>query len=126
MRIQTNTLPVQFVSLFNAPAESFKLKTTKEETTGKTTTKTSPDGRNLYRTDLKAVALDEQGQPIREEQNVTLAVIEPTAVTASIPMKATGKIWVTHYITNNNRIGVSIIAERLEPVTSNNNNGGTK
>lgn len=124
MRIETTKLDLVFISLLTTTAADFQIKTFTDKETGKTTTKTAPDGRPVYRTDLKALAVDESGKPTREEHNISITVLEPSEIIAGIPMKATGTIWVTPYVTNTNRIGISIIAERLEPVTS--NNGGTK
>lgn len=121
MRIETNgLLGVAFVSLLEVAAGDFETKTFTDRATEKTEVKTAPDGRPVFRTSLKGLTLDDAGKPSKEEQNLTLAVIEPCDVSAGVPMVAAGRVWVTHYVTNNNRLGVSIIAERLEPLNATN------
>lgn len=87
---------------------------------GTTTTKMTEDGQVQLRTSLKCLRL-EDGVPVREEQNVSLAVVrQPKGGLAAGEMYFLAPpIDITHYTTNNNRLGVSIVANGLVPVRKN-------
>lgn len=111
MRIEMDgkDLPAGFVALFPVDAAAWTVKTTPEGTA-----KTAPDGSTLYRcASAKVVALDADGRPEREESNASVAVLKPCALKAGEVARAVGRVWVTHYVTNGGRLGVSIIAESL-------------
>lgn len=85
----------------------------------KTTNDGSPkihtDGRIIYRTQLKALAVDENGNPTREERNVSVGLLEQTSIQAGIRYALDGLVWITPYSSNGN-VGISIVAERIVPV----------
>lgn len=117
MRIETlgETLAstIQFASLFAQKAGDMTLKTF--EVDGKTETKTSPDGRPVYRTALQALRL-ENGAPVGQDRDVSLSVIEPCDIQPAKNYGVSGLVWITPYSMANGRVGISIIAERVRPV----------
>lgn len=119
MRVKTtrNDLKqsVKFTSLIPGKAEDMQVKSFTDDS-GKTETKTAPDGsgRVQHRTQLKALALDEDGNAVREERDVTVSLLEPANVEIGKYYDLDGDIWVTHYM-NNGRMGVSIVAETIVP-----------
>jgi len=117
MRIETigETLKdtTRFASLVVQKSADMKLKSF--EVDGKTETKTAPDGRPVYRTQLQALRIVD-GQPVGQERDVTLAVIEPCDITPGVTYGLSGLTWITHYSTSNGRVGVSIITERVRPI----------
>lgn len=79
--------------------------------------KKSPDGRVLFGTRKAMLWMDSEGESI--EASVT--VMEPVEAKAATRLQLAGKVWVTHYIKGGRggdraQLGVSIIAEKLEPV----------
>lgn len=121
MRIQTTgndfASTAVFASVVPAKAADFVIKSFTDDS-GKTETKVAPDGsgRAQYRTNLKAVTLDDEGIPTREERDVTVAVLEPADIVRGVDYNLKGQVWVTHYVTNAGRMGVSIVAEGITPV----------
>nr|QNG40966.1 hypothetical protein [Pygoscelis antarcticus] len=120
MRIETNNLETIFVSLMPMAKSDFEVSSFTDKESGKNTVKESPDGRVCFRAQgLKALALDEQGVPVREERDVTLTLIEPSDVEMGVQYKAAGRVWVTHWVKsagNYSNLAVSITAERLVKV----------
>lgn len=120
MRIETNNLDTIFVSLMPLAKAEFEVSSFTDKETGKSTIKESPDGRACYRAPgLKALALDENGTPVREERDVTLTLIEPMDIEMGVQYKAAGRVWVTHWVKtsgNYSNLAVSITAERLVKV----------
>lgn len=116
MRIQTigalTSSTVLFTSLFNLPPLQVKMTT---DAAGKETPKLSPDGRPVYRTQLKALALDESGSPVREERNVSVGLLEPCEIRGGQTYALDGLVWMTPYNANG-QPGISVIAERIVPV----------
>lgn len=104
---------IVFVSLFAVKADEFKTKTRKDDD-GKEQQVTL-DGKSEFRTPLKGLRVLD-GSPVSEEKNVTIAVLTPTALEAGKYYAPAGKTVITHYVTNTNRLGVSIVAERVELV----------
>lgn len=113
MKIQTigafTAKQVLFTSLFNTgPLE---LKTTNEGQP-----KISPDGKPVYRVSLKALALNEKGEPVREERNVSVGLLDPSPIQGGVHYALDGVVWMTPY-SNNGQAAISIIAERVVPVS---------
>lgn len=82
MRIKTNELDIIFSSLIARKAADFDQK--KNWTDGKEDgIKTDEQGRVIYRTDLQALVLDDNGNPTRVDSNISLSVLEPTDITGS-------------------------------------------
>lgn len=77
--------------------------------------KTAPNGAPTYATPLKLLAV-ENGSPVGEVRNATVHVCMPTDLAFGQTYKPAGQVWVTHYIAGNNRLGVSVIVERIEPL----------
>ena len=77
--------------------------------------KVAPNGAPTYSTPLKLLAL-EDGVPVGEVRNASVHVCTPTDLTFGQAYKPAGQVWITHYISGNNRLGVSVIVERIEAV----------
>lgn len=75
--------------------------------------KKSQDGRTIHTTRKAMLWMDENGEEVRD---LSVAVIETAEVKAMGRVRIAGKTWITHYIKDGRRLGVSIVAERLEPV----------
>lgn len=73
------------------------------------------DGKVQWRTGLSALILDEQGNPIREDQGIGIAVLNKTDIRRNVDYKLVGQVRVTPYVTNNNRQGLSIVADSVVP-----------
>jgi hypothetical protein len=100
----------QFANLFNQHVNELKTFT---NDAGEQITKTAPDGRPVFRTALKALRVKEN-QINGEDNNVTLGLLTQPEIEAGKIYRLSGKTWITHYVTNNNRLGVSIIAETIK------------
>lgn len=79
--------------------------------------KKSADGRVLFGTRKAMLWMDADGNSI----DVSVNVIEPIEAKAASRLQLGGKVWVNHYIKGGQggsraQLGVSIVAERLEPV----------
>jgi hypothetical protein len=74
-------------------------------------------GRPIYRTKLYAVGLDKEGDQ-REEQNVTVGIVNPVDLRMGVTYRLKGEVAVVHYVTQDNRMGVSITAESVVPQTA--------
>lgn len=110
-----------FASLVPAKAGDMEVKSFKDKD-GKVETKVAPDGsgRTQYRTALQAMSLDDNGTPARQERDVTVSLLEPADVQFGQVYNLKGNVWVTHYVTNANRMGVSIVAESITPANGGN------
>lgn len=75
--------------------------------------KTAPNGAPTYSTPLKLLAV-EDGVPVGEIRNASVHLCTPTDLTFGQAYKPAGQVWITHYIAGNNRLGVSVIVERIE------------
>lgn len=73
--------------------------------------KLSPDGRPTYASGV-VVARDDGGV----DRNVTIAVIELGKFPLGMAVRPDGKAWLTPYVTDAQRLGISIVCERLIPV----------
>lgn len=73
------------------------------------------DGKVQWRTGLSALLLDEHGNVIREDQGISVAVLNKTDIRRNADYKLSGNVRVTPYVTNNNRQGLSIIADGIVP-----------
>ena len=71
--------------------------------------KLSPDGRPTFASGVVVAREDGQGQ----ERGVSIAVIESTVLPMGALVRPDGKTWVTPYVTDAGRVGVSIVTERL-------------
>lgn len=74
------------------------------------------DGKAQWRTNLSALVVDENGTPIREDAGVSVAVLNKTDIRRGVDYKLAGTVRMTPYVTNNNRQGLSIIADSVVPV----------
>jgi len=104
---------VRFSSLFAQRAADQELK--QFERDGKVEVKQSPDGRPVHRTALKALRLVD-GQPIGEDRNVSLSLIERCDIAAGKIYELAGTVWATHYIGNNGKLALSLVAEKVVEV----------
>jgi len=77
------------------------------------------DGKAQWRTGLSGLILDEHGNVIREDQGITVAVLNKVEIRRNVDYKLVGTIRVTPYVTNNNRQGLSIIADSIVPAKGN-------
>ncbi len=82
---------------------------------GEGTPKLSPAGSPTYSTPLKLLAV-EDGNPVGEIRNASVHVCTPTDLAFGQTYKPAGQVWITHYIAGNNRLGVSVVVERIEPL----------
>jgi hypothetical protein len=116
MRIKTNELDIIFSSLIPRKAADFEQKKNYKdgEADG---IKTDEQGRVIYRTDLQALVLDDNGNPTRVDNNISLSVLEPTDITPATPYRAAGTITVSPFL-RNGRISYSITAEKIVPVAN--------
>lgn len=91
------------------------LRAREKEQDGRVVAKTSPDGRPTFASGV-VVARDMGGQ----DKGATIAVIEkPTKPWAlGTALRAEGACWVTPYVTEANRLGLSFTVERLVPVVA--------
>ena len=104
---------VRFSSLFAQKAAEQDIK--QFERDGKTMVKQSPDGRPIHRTSLKALRLQD-GQPVGEDKSVSLSIIDRVDIAAGKQYELTGIVWATHYVGNDGRLALSIIAESVKEV----------
>ncbi len=77
--------------------------------------KLSPAGAPTYATPLKLLAV-EDGNPVGEVRNASVHLCTPVDLVFGQTYKPAGQVWVTHYISGNNRLGVSVVVEKIEPV----------
>lgn len=105
-----------FSSLFMVKASDLQIKTTRNDA-GVDIPKIFNDGRSIYKTQLKALKL-EDGVPVREEKNVSLAVLNPVDIAPGVLYGLAGGVQVVHYQNDAGRLGVSITAERLVKLDS--------
>jgi len=119
MRIQTTgealKNEVRFSSLF--PQKASEQEPKQFERDGKIELKTSPDGRAVHRTALKALRLVD-GQPVGEDRNVSLAIIERCDIAAGKIYELAGTVWATHYVGNNGKLALSLVAEKVVEVAT--------
>lgn len=80
--------------------------------------KTTPDGRPVYRTGLKALRLSPEGEIGGEAFDVrSVSIVEPTDLESLTHYVPTGKALVTHYEDGRSRRHVvSIVLESLAPM----------
>ena len=71
------------------------------------------DGRQIYA--VPGLACQANG---RVESNVSIGVLTPADVPAGRPVALSGAVWLTHYTTDQGRMGLSIVAERLVDAAS--------
>jgi hypothetical protein len=50
------------------------------------------------------------------DRSVTIAVVEPTKFPLGLAVRPDGKCWLTPYVTDSQRLGISIVCERLVPI----------
>lgn len=129
MKITTNAASlagsIKLMATLPQKAADAQAKSFTNRETGVIETKTTADGRPLYRADFNVLALDENGVPARQERDVSLSLVKPVDVMAGVYYVLAGEVTVTHYVTANGRLGVSLIAETVVPEkqASNSNNG---
>lgn len=130
MKITTNAASlagsIKLMATLPQKAADAQAKSFTNRETGVIETKTTDDGRPLYRVDFNVLALDENGVPARQERDVFLSLIKPVDILPGIYYILAGEVTVTHYVTATGRLGVSLIAETVVPEkqASNNNNNG--
>lgn len=73
------------------------------------------DGKVQWRTGLSGLVLDEHGNVIREDQGISVAVLNKVDIRRNADYKLSGTVRVTPYVTNNNRQGLSIVADSVVP-----------
>lgn len=117
---------IKLMATLPQKASDAQAKTFANKDTGVVETKTDASGRPLYRVDFNVLSLDENGVPVRQERDVTIAVVKPADVAAGVYYVLAGEVTVIHYVTNNGRLGVSIVADTIapesKPAQSNQNN----
>lgn len=118
MRITTDAKnlvqSIALMSMVPQQAADAQVKTFTHKDTGVMETKTDTNGRPLYRADFNVVTLQD-GVPVRQEKDVTVALVKPVDVQAGLFYSLAGEVTVTHYVTNAGRLGVSIVAESVQP-----------
>lgn len=77
--------------------------------------KLAPNGSPTYSTPLKLLAV-EDGVPVGEIRNASVHVCTPVDLAFGQAYRPAGNVWITHYISGNNRLGVSVVVEKIEPV----------
>lgn len=77
--------------------------------------KLTKDGKTQFVTGLKALN-HENGTITREQQNVSLSVLQPVDLLPGVMYMAAGEIQVTPYVANTGRIGYSILATTVKAV----------
>ena len=77
--------------------------------------KIAPNGSPTYSTPLKLLAV-EDGVPVGEIRNASVHLCTPTDLVFGQSYKPAGQVWITHYIAGNNRLGVSVVVEKIEPL----------
>lgn len=83
--------------------------------------KLSPTGQPLYSArGLTAMAVDDQGRASGADPSVTVSLVHPQPINVQVLYRLTGTAIVTHYVQSNGRLGVSIIADSIEPVPEKN------
>ena len=75
------------------------------------TVRTSPEGESTYSTGV-VVTRPDGGM----DRGASIAVIEPAAYQLGQPLRAEGRAYVTPYVTDAGRLGLSFLVERLVPV----------
>jgi len=80
--------------------------------------KTDDNGYPLFAArNLQALRLNEDGSPSGTENGVTVSLRETAPLVFGQVYKLTGDVTVNHWITNSKQLGVSIIADSVEPVS---------
>lgn len=101
MRIQTNGEMTAdtfvFASFVPVKAEDMKIKSFKNKDTGVVDTKFAPDGRPLYTCPLQLLTLDDEGNVLRAERNVTIAMVTPVDIEPFVHYSLDGLGWFTPY-----------------------------
>lgn len=83
--------------------------------------KTAPNGKPLFNArGLQAIGTDQDGNASGADTSVTLALTQPTAIQLGMIYRLAGEVTITHYVQSNNRLGVSIIADSVEPIRTSN------
>lgn len=118
MRITTDAKnlaqSIALMSMVPQQAADAQVKSFTHKDTGVMETKTDAHGRPLYRADFNVVSMQD-GVPVRQEKDVTVALVKPVDVMPGVFYSLAGEVTVTHYVTNSNRLGVSIVAESVQP-----------
>jgi hypothetical protein len=107
---------IQFTALFNQKAEDMVINEFKDKATSKVSIKKAPNGKPLHRTTLKALKVDEDGNPVGEEQNVTVNLIEPADVVAGVIYGLWDEAWFTPWTPDGGRSSLSISGTTIKPV----------
>ena len=113
MQIHTDSFPVPFIALGAVKPGDFQAKTDLEGHG-----KTSPSGKPLFRVpQLRALRVID-GVPAGEDSSVSLAVEQPFELVFGRAYTLAGDVFVTPYVQQNGRLGLSVIAERIVPQTA--------
>jgi len=80
--------------------------------------KLAPNGSHVHKTSLKALRLNENGQAVGEDRNVSLSIIDKTDIAGGKLYELVGDVFVTPYLNNHNRLAYSIIAQSVREVSS--------
>lgn len=110
-----DSIAIAFASLVPMKKDEFVVKAFEKD--GVKEVKVAPDGsgRQQYRSNLTVLSLDDRGNVTRQESDTTVSILSPVDVVAGVHYQASGAVWITHYVTNGNRLGVSIVVESIAP-----------
>jgi len=104
---------VRFVSLFSQNAAEQTVKTTRDDK-GSEFPKLV-DNNYVYKTSLKAVKLKD-GAIVGEDRSISLALKEQVDLVSGVQYVLDGEVSLVHYVNSQNRLGVSITADRVVAV----------
>lgn len=107
---------IRFTALFDEKAEDMVVNEFTDKATGVTSTKKAPNGKNLHRTALKALRVDEHGKVTGEEKNVTVNLIEPVDVVGGVHYGLWDAAWFTPWTPDGGRSSMSISGTTIKPV----------
>ena len=121
MRIKTSAEyvneEIQLISLMPVSGAELKEKRGRAEDGSEGDLKLAPNGKVQYKTPFKVMALDENGNPKYEERNVSVTILDRVDIRPAEYYEIEGDVWITPYSAGN-QVGLSIIAESVEPAGS--------
>lgn len=115
--VTVNSLDFYVMSMFPVRADAFEAKTKRDRESGLPVPKLAIDGSPLFGARaLEAVELDDLGTPTGKASNTFFSVKRPIDVVPGSLYRLTGPYTITPFVTDKNRLGVSVVAESLEVV----------
>ena len=103
----------EYVFVTNVGIKAADLEPRKEF--GSDNLKLTPEGKKQYRLRVTALILDEEGNPVREDNGFSVSVTNPVDLKRGVDYVLTGKVRITPYVDSSNRQAFSVLADGIAP-----------